>query len=242
MANWNPWHGCHKISAGCLNCYVYRMDKEYDKDASVVTKNSTFDLPIKKNKKGEYKIPSGEVVNTCFSSDFFVPDADEWRKDAWKMMKERSDLTFLFLTKRIDRFDDVIPDDWEDGYDNVVIICTVENQEMADYRLPLYKKAKIKHKGIACAPLLSDIDLEKYLDETIDEVDASGESGPGARVCDYDWVLHIREQCINKGVGFFFHQTGANFKKDGKIYNIKRKDQFTQTRKANINTKERNYV
>lgn len=57
MTVWNPWHGCHKISEGCLNCYVYRRDSTYDKDSSIVSKNKDFDLPIRKNRKGEYKIP-----------------------------------------------------------------------------------------------------------------------------------------------------------------------------------------
>ena len=235
MAMWNPWHGCKKYSAGCLNCYVYRIDKKYDRDPSIVTKNKTFNAPIEKNKKGEYKIKTGSIIHTCFSSDFFVEEADEWRIEAWKMIKERSDCQFMFLTKRIDRFDKVIPPDWGDGYPNVYIVCTIENQKEADYRLPIYKNAKIKKKAIACAPLLSDIDLEKYLDDTIIEVDADGESGQNARVCDYNWILHIREQCIRKNIPFTFRQTGSKLKRNGKIYNIPRKEHFKQAKKANIN-------
>lgn len=234
---WNLWHGCHKISPGCLHCYVYRMDSKHEKDSSVVTKNSTFDLPIKKNRKGEYKISSGSTFATCFTSDFLLLDADNWRIDAWKMIKERSDCRFYFVTKRIDRFEVNLPDDWNDGYDNVLVCCTVENQDMADYRLPIFKKAKIKHKAIVCEPLISDIDLEKYLDSSIEEVLVGGESGLEARVCDYNWILHIREQCLRKNVKFTFRQTGAKLKKDDKVYNIKRKDQFKQTKKANIDTK-----
>ena len=52
-------------------------------------------MPVMKNRKGEYKMqPDDGLVYTCFTSDFFHPDADEWRRDAWAMMKERSDLTF----------------------------------------------------------------------------------------------------------------------------------------------------
>ena len=240
MASWNPWHGCHKYSAGCLNCYVYRIDSKYERDSSVVTKNKTFYAPIEKNKKGEYKIKSGSIIYTCFSSDFFVSDADEWRVEAWEMIKERSDCEFMFLTKRIERFYDVIPPDWGDGYPNVYIVCTVENQAMADIRLPIYMKAPIKKKAIACAPLLSKIEIEKYLDETIIEVDADGESGTNARVCDYNWILNIREQCINKGIKFTFRQTGSKLLKDGKVYQIPRKQHFSQARKANLNYDPKN--
>lgn len=98
MSTWNPWHGCTKISPGCYHCYVYRRDAEFGKDASVVSKTASFNLPVKKNRKGEYKLqPDGDFVYTCFTSDFFHPNADEWRPDAWAMMKERSDLDFSLL-------------------------------------------------------------------------------------------------------------------------------------------------
>lgn len=133
---WNPWHGCRKLSEGCRNCYVYRMDARNDKDASEIKKNvSSFHLPISKNRRGEYKYPSGTEFSTCFTSDFFLEEADKWRKDAWQIIKERSDCRFFIITKRIDRFLECIPDDWGDGYDNVMICVTAENQKMADYRL-----------------------------------------------------------------------------------------------------------
>ena len=131
MPGWNPWHGCHKISPGCSNCYVYRMDAKYDRISSDVVKTASFDLPVRKDRHGEYKIRSGESVGVCFTSDFFVEEADEWRKDAWSFMRERSDLHFFFITKRIARFNVSLPDDWGDGYDNVAIGCTVENMNMA---------------------------------------------------------------------------------------------------------------
>lgn len=100
---WNPWHGCHKFSTGCQHCYVYRTDGKYGKDSSVVTKTEKFDLPLQQKKNKTYKIPSGNMVYTCFTSDFLVEDADEWRPEAWEMMRIRQDLHFLFITKRIDR-------------------------------------------------------------------------------------------------------------------------------------------
>lgn len=79
MPLWNPWHGCHKLSAGCVNCYVYRTDGKHGIDSSVVVKTKSFGLPVQKKRDGSYKIGAGEMVYTCFSSDFFVEDADEWR-------------------------------------------------------------------------------------------------------------------------------------------------------------------
>lgn len=67
---WNPWHGCHKFSTGCQHCYVYRTDGKYGKDSSVVAKTEKFNLPVQQKKNKTYKIPSGNLVYTCFTSDF----------------------------------------------------------------------------------------------------------------------------------------------------------------------------
>ncbi len=234
MANWNLWHGCKKISEGCQNCYVHSMDTKHNKDISVIAKTGSFDLPIKRNRQKEYKIPSGEIIWTCFTSDFLLAEADEWRPAAWAMIRERSDCNFLFITKRIDRLAQVLPEDWGDGYDNVTIGCTCENQKRADYRLPIFLSLPIKHRDIICEPLLEVVDLSKYLCSKIERVVAGGESGIYARPCYYEWVLDIREQCKDFGVGFWFKQTGANFVKNGKKYKIERKYQHSQARKANI--------
>jgi protein gp37 len=232
---WNLWHGCHKISAGCENCYVYRSDKKHDKSSFIVTKTSSFDLPVRKNKYGIYTLQSQDYVYTCFTSDFFIEEADEWRTEAWQMIKRRLDLRFLIITKRIHRFLKCIPDDWGDGYENVTICCTTENQDRADFRLKIFKKVPIKHKMIICEPLLEEIDLSPYLSREIEMVVAGGESGENARICDYSWILKLREQCVENGVSFRFKQTGARFVKDNKLYRIKRSLQHSQAYKAGIN-------
>lgn len=234
---WNPWHGCKKYSEGCLNCYVYRTDGRHDRDASEVKKNKDFDLPIRRKRNGEYVLVGKDIVYTCFTSDFFLDSADEWRKEAWKMIEERSDLDFLIITKRIERFSVSLPDDWKDGYENVTICVTTENQLRADQRLPVFLKLPIKHKMIICEPLLTSINLAPYLSSQIENVTVGGESGNNARLCDFDWVLDIRQQCIDAGVAFNFKQTGAHFKKAGKVYSIKRKFQHSQAKKAGINYK-----
>ena len=235
MAQWNPWHGCHKISAGCANCYVYRLDKRYERDASLVAKTASFNLPLKKKRDGSYKLTSGETIYTCFSSDFFLEDADEWRIEAWQMIKQRSDLDFFIITKRIDRFMVNLPQDWGEGYPNVKICSTCETQDRADYRLPILLEMPIKHKAIVCEPLLGPINLTSWLNSSIEGVVVGGESGNEARNCNFDWVLDIRNQCESKGIPFHFKQTGAKFVKDGRLYNIKRHFQFSQAKKAGIN-------
>ena len=236
MLIWNPWHGCHKISQGCKNCYVYSKDSQYQKDSSIVTKTLNFDLPIRKNLNGEYKLTNSDEIGTCLTSDFFVEEADKWRSEVWNMIKQRYDLTFFIITKRIDRFYVGLPDDWKDGYDNVLIYSTVENQSRADYLLTIFIDLPIKYKGICCSPILERIDFSQYLRlGKIAKIIVGGESGQNARICDYDWVLDIRNQCAKSNVKFFFQQTGALMKKGNKIYHIDRKYQHSQAKKADIN-------
>lgn len=235
---WNLWHGCRKLSPGCAHCYVYRTDARYERDSTAVYKTKAFDLPLRRTRDGSYKIPPGETVYTCFTSDFLLEDADPWRPEAWDMMRQRPDLHFFFITKRIDRLADCLPPDWGAGWPHVSIYCTTENQQMADYRLPIYRALPIAHKGIICEPLLGPIQLSAYLGNWVDELVAGGESGSQARVCDYDWVLSLRAQCMAAGVPFHFKQTGAFFKKDGRIYRIKRQFQHSQAKKAKIDWPE----
>ena len=234
MAQWNPWHGCRKISDGCQNCYVYRIDASFDRDASAITKTTAYNLPLKKSCNGKYKLMPGETVYTCFTSDFFLEEADNWRIAAWQMIQYRSDLHFFIITKRINRFEVNLPTDWGDGYPNVTIGSTCENQERADYRLPIFLKLPIRHKIIICEPLLEKINLSQWLKPSIENVIAGGESGIEARICDYEWVYDIRTQCSEMKIPFHFKQTGAKFVKDGRLYNIKRQDQHLQAAKAGI--------
>ena len=234
MAMWNPWRGCHKHSEGCKFCYIHKGDNKRGIDTNNIVKTDKFTAPIEKNKKGEYKIKPGQVVYLCFSSDFLLPDADVWRADCWKMIKERSDLHFIFLTKRIERFSDCIPDDWEDGYENVTVGCTIENQSMSDFRLSIFCKLPIKHRNVICQPLLENIDIEKYLDD-VELVVVGGESDYNARPLNYDWVLYLRQQCINTNTHFEFRQCGTYFIKDSKKYTLNVRELCSQAKRAGLN-------
>lgn len=235
MAMWNPWRGCRKCSEGCLHCYIHKGDAKRNINTSDITVTDDFKKPVERLKNGNYKMKPG-LVYLCFSTDFLIEEADGWRNECWSMIKQRQDCTFLFLTKRIDRFMRCIPADWQDGYDNVVIGCTIENQNNADYRLSIFKNLPIKHKCITAQPLLEKIDIEKYLDG-IELVAVGGESDINARVLNYDWVLNLREQCIRQNVDFQFRQCGTYTVKDKKQYKIQTKDLAKQARAANIDWK-----
>ena len=239
MAMWRPWHGCHKCSPGCLNCYVYRGDARYGRDASQVYRTGEFDLPVRGRRDGSPRLAAGEVVFTCLTSDFFVPDADEWRPRAWRMIRSRPDLMFFIITKRIGRFAVGLPEDWGEGYGNVTIAVTCENQQKASERLPQLLALPIRHRQIMCEPLLEEIDLTPWLSADIEGVTAGGESGESARLCRSDWVLSLARQCESAGVPFWFKQTGALFEKDGRLYRIPRREQHEQARRAGLTAARR---
>ena len=224
-----------KLSEGCRHCYVYRGDSQRGRDSSIITKTGKFDFPIQRKRNNTYKIPPGNLVYTCFTSDFLIEEADEWREEAWQMMRERQDLHFLFITKRIDRLKECLPSDWGEGYENVTICCTMENQDRVDYRLPIYKAAPIKHKIIICEPLLTEIDFRGELGPWVEQIVVGGESGKEARICNYEWVLDIRRQSVENKINFWFKQTGYRLLKEGHEYFIARRFQHSQARKAGIN-------
>ncbi len=233
---WNPWHGCHKFSAGCMNCYVYRRDLAVGRDPTVVYRTNSFALPLKMKKSGSPVLEGGADVYTCLTSDFFLEEADDWRDEVWNIIRRRKDLFFIIITKRIHRASECLPADWGKGYPNVMIGCTVENQLQADKRLPVFQALPCLRKFIVCEPLLEEIDLSEYLNPSFEYLICGGESGPGARECRYEWVLSLREQCLEAYVPFHFKQTGARFVKDGKRYAIPRRQQKAQAKKANIDT------
>ncbi len=234
MAMWNPWRGCRRYSEGCKFCYIHKGDRKRGIDTNEIVRTDKFYAPVDKKKSGDYKMKSGQMVYLCFSTDFLIEEADPWRQECWDMIRERNDLHFLFLTKRIERFEECIPKDWGDGYDNVTVGCTVENQAMADYRLEIFSRLPIKHKNIICQPLIEEISIERYL-KGVELVVVGGESDYNARPLDYAWVLKIRQQCIAAEVHFEFRQCGTHFIKEGKRYKLAVRDLSSQAKKANIN-------
>lgn len=136
---WNPWHGCKRISEGCENCYMYYLDSLRGKDGAEIYKvKNNFDYPLHKDRNGNYKIKSGEYIRVCMTSDFFLKEADCWREEVWKIIKKRSDVIFILVTKRADRIEKCLPYDWNGGWENVWLNITCENQKRANERLPIY--------------------------------------------------------------------------------------------------------
>ncbi len=234
---WNPWHGCVKCSEGCENCYMYFLDERRGRDGARIERTGGFDVPLRRDRAGRYKIRSGEMIRVCMTSDFFLAEADHWRPEAWDIIHQRPDVVFYLLTKRPQRVEKCLPRDWGDGWENVFFNVTCENQRRADERMPLLASLPFKHKGVMCAPLIGPVSLTTWLASgQVQQVQCGGENYGGARPCDFDWVRSLSEECRRFDVRFCFLETGTLFVKDGKRYHLSPKQlQSEMALKAGVN-------
>ncbi len=114
-----------------------------------------------------------------------------------------------------------MPKDWGEGWENVFFNVTCENQLRADERIKIMKDLPFKHKGIMTAPLLGEISIKEYLSEgQIEQVICGGENYAGARLCKYEWVKKLRDDCVATNVTFAFIGTGNKFEKDGRLISL----------------------
>lgn len=198
-ATWNPWHGCHKVSPGCKNCYMFREKKQYGQNPDVVVRSkTTFSAPLK------WKEP--KLIFTCSWSDWFIEEADAWRDEAYDIIRATPRHTYQILTKRIERAAGRLPDN--PPLPNVWLGVSVESRAYK-YRIDLLHQTPAAIRFLSLEPLLEDLgelDLGG-----IDWVIVGGESGPGARPMHPEWVRSIQRQCAAAGVAFFFKQWG-NFR------------------------------
>ncbi len=234
---WNPWHGCRKKSEGCEHCYMYFLDGLRGKNGADIYRTAAgFTYPLQKDRKGAYKVKSGEMIRVCMTSDFFLEEADPWRDEAWDIMDQRRDVIFFLLTKRPERVADHLPDNWGDGWENIFFNVSTENQRRADERLPILLDLPFRHKGVMCAPFIGPVSMRQYLETgQIERVIVDGENYDGARPLDFAWVQSLHQECVDNNVTFAFLGTGRRFIKDGKLYKIEGSGlQSQQAYKANL--------
>ena len=193
---WNPWHGCRRKSEGCDNCYMFFLDRLRDRDGGEIYRTKTnFRYPLQKDRQGQYKVKSGEMIRVCMTSDFFLEEADPWRDEAWEIMAQRRDVKFFLLTKRPERVAEHLPWDWGEGWDNIFFNVTAENQRRADERIPILLELPFKHKGVMCAPFIGPVTMREYLATgQIEQVLCDGENYSGARPCHYNDYMMAKRQ------------------------------------------------
>jgi protein gp37 len=201
---WNPCTGCSKISEGCKHCYAAIMARRL-RGMGQPNYINGFDLTVHPEvleKPARIKKPSTIFVNSM--SDTFHKDIpDEFIKLVFDVMKNISRHEYQVLTKRPDRLAKLAPElPWPE---NIWMGVTVESEKYVG-RIEHLRTTPAKIRFLSLEPLLSPI---PNLDLTgIDWVIAGGESGPGARPMNYEWVTSIRDQCVESGIPYFFKQWG----------------------------------
>ncbi len=208
-STWNPVTGCTKISSGCKNCYAERMAKRLQKMGQpnyvngfeIALHEHVLEYPLR------WKKPKTIFVNSM--SDLFhekVPKS--YIMKVFDIMEKAHWHTFQILTKRSQRLIELANElKWPL---NVWMGVSVENSDYT-FRIDQLRQTNSHIKFLSLEPLLgplSNLDLDN-----IDWVIAGGESGPGARPIQKEWITDIRDQCLIANVPFFFKQWGGVQKK-----------------------------
>lgn len=208
-ATWNPVTGCTKVSPGCKFCYAERMahrlqamgQHRYRNAFRLTLQPDVLEAPLR------WRSPRVIFVNSM--SDLFHKDVPfDFIAKCFRVMEEASQHTFQVLTKRPERvaeLADRLP--WPT---NIWIGTSIEN---ADYthRATSLRDVPGTVRFLSIEPLLGPIPRLPL--KGIHWAIVGGESGPGARPMDGEWVREIRDQCLRKNVPFFFKQWGGTNKK-----------------------------
>lgn len=205
-ATWNPWMGCEKVSPGCAHCYMYREQRQYGHDPAAIRRSKTkFNEPLRWDEP--------RLVFTCSWSDWFHPGADEWRDEAWSIIRDTPHLTYQVLTKRPELIDGRLPSDWADGYANVWLGVSIENSRFT-WRADELRDVPAAVRFISAEPLVGSLfetggKREPLELDGIDWVIVGGESGPRSRRLDIRWVDEVVAACDAEAIPFFMKQLGT---------------------------------
>lgn len=215
-STFNPWIGCHKVSDGCRNCYAERLvsgrmgrpDHWGPTAKRSRTSAAYWRKPFTWNReavvaRARRRVFVGSLCDVFEGRD----DLDPIRSDLWNLIRATQTLDWLLLTKRPENISDRLPADWGHGWPNVWIGTTVEAPEVSDR---IYTLAEIPAavRFVSVEPMLGPVCLETGA--AIDWVIVGGESGPGFRPWDLDWVRALRADCRANGTAFFFKQSPAH--------------------------------
>lgn len=221
----NFWWGCTKVSPACAACYAQALAKIFSRGRATwgpegarwLRENRALDELLKLDASAEKRGVRERVFINSMSDTFEDrDDLNQARTALWLAVYGVSNLDIILLTKRPENVMKMVPAHWATDWPvHVWIGTTVENQEMADFRIPELLSIPAKVRFLSCEPLLGPVDLTKnapnpfgFFEEDIHWVICGGESGPQARPMHPDWARSLRDQCKAAGVPFMFKQWG----------------------------------
>ena len=226
-STWNPVTGCTKVSRGCDNCYAHvlahrRLKKVYTAQLPVVDSPANREDPFavrvwpeRLSHPSSWTTPRLVFVNSM--SDLFHADIPrDFARRVFEVMLEEDRHVYQVLTKRPNRARRFVEGN-ADLFDfgsvptHIWIGTSVEDEDVG-YRVDHLRDVPATIRFLSCEPLLGRMSLDL---DGIHWVIAGGESGPGFRPPNPDWVREIRDQCQEQEVPFFFKQWGGHTPKAG---------------------------
>lgn len=214
-ATWNPVTGCTKISAGCDHCYAERFAERF-RNVPGHHFASGFDLTLRPERllhPFEWKRPRHIFVNSM--SDLFHKGIPKTYIDrVFETMEGTPQHTYQVLTKRSSRLRDYVNTRYSTGRapSHIWLGVSIENRR-ALVRLRHLRQVQATIRFVSFEPLLESLGQLNLVG--IQWAIVGGESGPGARTCNPDWVRDIRDMCNKARVAFFFKQWGGRTPKAG---------------------------
>lgn len=204
-ATWNPVTGCKQVSPGCAHCYAKTFAERW-RGVRGHPYEEGFDLrlwPDRLDQPRKWKKPRTIFVNSM--SDLFHEDIpSDFIEQVFEVMVDSEQHTFQVLTKRHERLAELAPDlPWPP---NVWMGVSVENRRFV-HRADYLRQVPAALRFISAEPLLGPLEGLDLTD--IHWLIAGGESGPGHRRIDPDWVTDLRDRCVGAAVTFFFKQWGG---------------------------------
>ena len=214
----NPWIGCTKVSAACDNCYAEAlMDTRWGKvkwgagQHRVRTNAANWRQPVKWNKKAGEAGVRRRVFCASLADVFDAEVSNDWRDDLFDLIDVTQNLDWLLLTKRPQVAKKywhrrTLSKPWNSS--NIWLGTTVEDQKMAELRIPILLSIPAKVRFLSCEPLQELVRLKDEWLLHLDWIICGGESGPGARHVNPSWARSLRDDCQRSGTFFFFKQWG----------------------------------
>lgn len=214
----NFWTGCKKVSDGCKFCYMYRDKRRFTKDDPREVK------PVSAGhiKKILRSLKTPALIFTCSWSDFFIEEADQWREEAWEVIRNHPQHDWQILTKRPERIRECLPHDWGKGWSNVWLGVTIESDKYKNRLLQLHELKQPDSDFltfVSYEPAIGSLDLitDKEIRLSFEKLDwmiVGGESGNNVgsyiyRPCEMEWITSMIDQCQKTGVPVFVKQTGT---------------------------------
>lgn len=218
---WNPWWGCNKVSEACTYCYIDAIMRRSGRKpfgGPIRTSHATWRKPYAWDRRAA-KDRRRRRIFTCSMSDFFHPGADDWRDEAWDVIRACQNLDWLILTKRPELIEERLPSDWGNGFANVWLGVTVELQRHIR-RLDTLAKIPAAIRFVSAEPLLGRLKFGRRIGK-LDWVITGCERAhkEKRRPMALPWVLSIRRECESAGVPLFHKQyyLGSKLTYDGLI-------------------------